>query len=324
MGEEQKRAFFSLGSECISLPSLKVLFFWGGVGGGVSYNLPLMGQNIFPRSLLKRYIALPQDHGSWVFLLSPLLIGLFAGGNGRAGTAPLIFAALAAFLLRQPVTVAAKIFSGRRSQEELPVALFWAILYSVAGFVMLAWLIGLGWGYLLILALPGLPVFAWHLVLVSRRAERRKIGMEVVGSGVLALAAPAAFWVGRGEPDPLGWGLFGLTWFQSAASIVYAYLRLQQRELKSLPSLAERLQMAARALAYTTFNLVAVAGLSIAGVLPALLPLAYFLQWAESLWGGLKPAIGWKPARIGIRQLLVSTLFTIIFILAWYYGVEGA
>jgi hypothetical protein len=26
-----------------------------------------------------RHIALPQDHGSWVFLLSPLLIGLFAG-----------------------------------------------------------------------------------------------------------------------------------------------------------------------------------------------------------------------------------------------------
>ena len=282
------------------------------------YNLVLMGQKTFPRSLLKRYIALPQDHGSWVFLFSPLLIGLFAGGHWQAGTSPLIIAALAAFLLRQPVTVAAKIFSGRRSREELTAALFWAGLYVVAGLVMLAWLIGLGWGYLLILALPGLPVFAWHLALVSRRAERRKIGVEVVGSGVLALAAPAAFWVGRGEPDPLGWWLFGLTWFQSAASIVYAYLRLRQRELKSLPSLAERLQMAARALAYTTFNLAAVVGLSIAGVLPALLPLAYALQWAESLWGSLKPAIGWKPTHIGIRQLLVSTLYTITFIFTWH------
>lgn len=32
-------------------------------------------------SLFIRQIALPQDHGSWVFLLSPLLIGLFAGGK---------------------------------------------------------------------------------------------------------------------------------------------------------------------------------------------------------------------------------------------------
>ena len=35
----------------------------------------------------------------------------------------------------------------------------------------------------------------------------------------------------KGFPDPLGWLLFGLTWLQSAASIVYAYLRLAQREL---------------------------------------------------------------------------------------------
>jgi len=283
-----------------------------------------MEKKISLRSLLKRYVALPQDHGSWVFLFSPLLIGLFAGGHWRAGTGPLIIAALAAFLLRQPVSMAVKVFSGRRPRSDLPAALFWGSVYAVTGLAMLAWLIGLGWGYLLILALPGLPVFAWHLLLVSRRAERRQIGVEVVGSGVLALAAPAAFWVGRGEPDPLGWGLFGLTWFQSAASIVYAYLRLQQRELQNVPPLAGRLHMAARALAYTTFNLVAVAGLSIVEILPPLLPLAYLVQWVESLWGSLNPSIGWKPTRIGLRQLLVSTLYTIVFILVWHYGSSGA
>lgn len=33
------------------------------------------------RSIFRRHIALPQDHGSWVFILSPLLIGLFAAGK---------------------------------------------------------------------------------------------------------------------------------------------------------------------------------------------------------------------------------------------------
>ena len=33
------------------------------------------------RGLLDRHVALPGDHGSWVFLLGPLLIGLFAGGR---------------------------------------------------------------------------------------------------------------------------------------------------------------------------------------------------------------------------------------------------
>jgi hypothetical protein len=273
--------------------------------------------NRFFRTCFKRPVALPQDHGSWVFLLSPLLIGLFAGGQWQPATGPLIFAALAAFLLRQPVTVAVKVLSGRRSRQELPAALFWGVIYGLAGLGMLAWLARLGWSYLLVLALPGLPVFTWHLVLVSHRAERRKIGVEIVGSGVLALAAPAAFWVGRGQPDPLGWMLFGLAWFQSAASIVYAYLRLQQRELKEIPPLFDRFRMAKRALLYTSFNLAAVTILSIAGLLPILLLLPFALQWGESLWGSLNPAIGWKPTRVGLRQLGVSTLFTILFILTW-------
>jgi len=270
------------------------------------------------RLFFKLRIALPQDHGSWVFLFSPLLIGMFTGGYWRAGTGPLMIAAMAAFLIRQPVTVAVKVISGRRPRTELPAALFWGIVYASLGLIMLAWLVMLGWGYLLILALPGLPVFAWHLLLVSRRAERRQIGVEVVGSGVLALAAPAAYWVGRGQSDPMGWGLFALAWFQSAASIVYAYLRLQQRELKEIPSLPDRLRLGRRALLYTSFNLAVVSGLSLAGVLPVFLPLPYALQWIETVWGSLTPAIGWKPTRVGIRQLVVSTLFTILFILAYF------
>jgi hypothetical protein len=31
------------------------------------------------QTLFRRQIALPQDHRSWVFLFSPLLIGLLAG-----------------------------------------------------------------------------------------------------------------------------------------------------------------------------------------------------------------------------------------------------
>jgi hypothetical protein len=75
--------------------------------------------------LFARHIALPQDHGSWVFLFSPLLIGLFAGGHLSQASLLLIIAALAAFLLRQPVTIAVKVYSGRRSRRDLPAARFW-------------------------------------------------------------------------------------------------------------------------------------------------------------------------------------------------------
>lgn len=277
---------------------------------------------LFSDRYLKRHIVLPTDHGSWVFILSPLLIGLFAGGRWTTASAYLVIGAMVAFLIRQPVTTAIKVYSKRRSRNDLPSAWFWIGVYSLVALLALAGLITQGYAYLLILALPGIPVFIWHLILVNRRAERRQVGIEVVGSGVLALAAPAAYWVGVAKPDPMGWWLFVLIWFQSAASIVYAYLRLEQRILNEMPPRSLQLQMARRALLYTTFNFVVVLTLSILQILPRFLFLPYAVQWLETLWGASHPAIGAKPTRIGVRQLIVSTLFTILFILTW--NIEGA
>ncbi len=265
----------------------------------------------------RKHIAFPQDHGSWVFLFSPLLIGIFAGGRWTAAMGYLIVAALGAFLLRQPVVMAVKAYSGRRSRKELPAARLWMVVYALVSAGALAGLIVQGYAYVLGLAVPGIFVFIWHLRLVSRRAERRQMGVEIVGSGALALAATGAYWVGVGEPAPLGWWLWVLTWFQSAASIVYAFLRLEQRVLRQIPSPAMRLHMARRAFLYSTFNLLAAAGLAFANILPPLIWLPYALQWAETVWGALRPAVGVRPTRIGVRQLIVSTIFTIVFIVIW-------
>jgi hypothetical protein len=276
-----------------------------------------MSKNQPGNRLFKPYIAIPQDHGSWVFLLSPLLIGLFAGGKISAATPFLVTGALAAFFLRQPVTIAVKALSGRRARADLKPALFWGGLYGLIGLACLAALALLGYAYILLLALPAVPVFAWHLWLVSKRSERRQAGVEILGSGVLALAAPAAYWVGVGSPDPDGWWLWALVWFQSAASIVYAYLRLGQRELEAVPPVRERLRLGWRALAYTGFNFVIVLALSLLKVLPPLLWLPYLIQLGETIYGTLRPAVKVKPTTIGIRQLIVSSIFTVVFILTW-------
>ena len=268
-------------------------------------------------NLFLRHVALPSDHGSWVFLLSPLLIGLFAGNSWSLAAVFLVIASLAAFLIRQPVTIAVKVFSGRRGRRDLKAAWFWMGVYGLIGALAIVGLVWQGFAYLFILALPGIPVFAWHLYLVSKRAERRQMGVEVVGSGVLAMTAPAGYWIGVGNPDSIGWLLLVLTWLQSAASIVYAYLRLEQRELDAVPDIRMRLIMGRRALIYTTFNLTLVVILSIFNIVPLLLSIPYALQWVETIWGTLKPAVGLRPTAIGFRQLLVSSLFTILFILTW-------
>ena len=267
-------------------------------------------------SLLRRHVAVPSDHGSWVFLLSPLLIGLFAGG-WSAASLWVIAGAFAGFLIRQPITMLVKAYSGRRSREEVPAALFWIAAYGLIGLAALAGLIAAGHGYLLWLIVPAAPVFAWHLWLVSRRAERRQMGVEIVGSGVLALAAPAAYWVGIGAAEAHGWWLWLLTWLQSAASIVYAYLRLEQRVLTTKPDTRELLRMGGRALLYCSANVVIVLGLGLAGIVSLALMVPFGVQLAECVWGIFNPAIGVKPVRIGVRQLIVSTVFTVLFILLW-------
>jgi hypothetical protein len=268
-------------------------------------------------SYLRKQIYLPQDHGSWVFLFSPLLVGLFAGGQFSLTSLYLVIAAIAAFLLRQPVTMAVKVYSGRRPTSDLPAIRFWILVYGLIILLALTGLILAGAGYILFLAVPGVPVFAWHLWLVSRREERRKINIEIIGTGVLALAAPAAYWIGIGHYDAMGWWLWVLTWLQNAASIVYAYLRLEQREWKLTPPRSMLWKSGRRAFAYTTFNLLLTLVLGLASVLPSLLFLPYLVQWSETLWGIFNPAVRWKPVRIGTRQLIVSLLWTVLFIITW-------
>jgi hypothetical protein len=267
--------------------------------------------------ILLRHVALPTDHGAWVFLLSPLLIGLFAGGSWTLATSYLVVAAIAVFLLRQPLSIAVKVYSRRRSRRDLTAAWFWTVFYVIIGLLSMVGLLLHGYHYLFVLAIPGVIVFCWHLYLVSKRAERRQMGIEIIGSGVLALSAPAAYWVGLGWADPEGWWLFALVWLQSAASIVHAYMRLEQRVLSKKPARLTRLKMGQRALLYTTFNTVAVTTLATTNQIPVWLPFAYLIQWLETVWCTFNPAINMKPTAIGLRQLLVSSLFTGAFIFAW-------
>jgi hypothetical protein len=272
-------------------------------------------------ALFRRQIALPQDHGSWVFIGMPLLIGLFDGGVITTASVALVIAAMAAFLIRQPVTMAIKVWSGRRPRADLTAAVFWTCVYAVTlGLAGMA-LIALGAGFVLFLALPAAPIFAWHLVLVSRRAERRQLWVEVLGTGALALAAPAAYWVGIGRYDFGGLLLWGLVWAQSAASIGYAYLRLEQRDWKTIPDRRARFTTAAGPVLFAGANLLAALLLGpLAGLQPAWVFVPFALQFAETLWGTDHPAIRARPAAIGTRQLIVSALFTVLFIVALRIG----
>ncbi|NWF65233.1 MAG: YwiC-like family protein [Chloroflexi bacterium] len=271
--------------------------------------------------IFKKQIALPQDHGAWVFIISPLLVGIMAGGTFRTASLFLIAAAMSAFLMRQPITVIVKAMSGRRSTADLRPAQVWALVYGFLAAAALTGLILSGYSDIVYLATPGAPVFAWHLWLVSKRQERKQVNVEVIATGALALAAPAAYWVGIGDYNPNGWWLWLFCWLQSAASIVYAYLRLSQREAPQeqaeVKSRGDWRRLGSRAMAYTSINLILSAGLGMFSLVPEFIFIPFLAQWLETVWGITHPAVGWKPTRIGVRQLLVSSVWTILFIVFW-------
>ena len=224
---------------------------------------------------------------------------------------------LSAFLVRQPTTMLVKIISGRRPKNDLYPAIIWFLIYSVVLLISLVVLILQKYIIILFLAVPAIPVFIWQLWLVRKRAERRQIWIEIAASVVLALAAPAACWVGLQRYDKIGWLLWGLSWLQVTGTILYAYLRLNQRQLRMRPAQKELIKMSRESFLFNTALFAGVVILAFVGWLPTFLPFAFLIQPLEVFWGTYHPAISVAPKKIGIRQLIISSLFTIVFIFTW-------
>lgn len=268
-------------------------------------------------SLLQRRFFIPTEHGAWIWWIGPFIVGLTAARQWKPDLAILFVAMLAAFLLRQPLTLFVKTLSGRRSDSDRLPALIWIGIYALFALGSFLILLASGFGRLVWLLLPGIPVFIWHLILISKRAERGKPGIEIVGAGVLALAAPASYWVASGSSVSLPWILWAITWFQSAASIVLVYQRLEERKLDVSGGLSTRVRRASRSFTYHFFNLVFALLAWWFLDLPWMVVLASTLMLLDALDTLRAPARGWKPTRIGLRQLLASSLFIILLVLGF-------
>ncbi len=278
-----------------------------------------MDQPIY-KQILNKHFFIPMEHGAWIWLLGPLFIGAAAGGKPDGDLILLIFCALIAFLIRQPVTLIVKVNAGRRARRDLLPALVWITVYTVLGSLGVWKLAQAGYGQLLWLAVPGIPIFAFYLWLIWRRKERRQWQLELIGAGALALTAPAAYWISGGVSDDVAWTLFLLTWLQSAASIVHVYIRLEQRILKESHSLGWHFNKALPSLGFHAFNL-AVSGVLVAFAMVNWWVLgAFLLMLFCSLAGVIRPACGYRPSKIGIQQLVASLAFVLIMMLAYLLG----
>ncbi len=290
----------------------------GPYNGSGEAEIHMSSLSVSRSDLFRRHIALPQQHGSWALWLGPYAVGLGVSPALKPALIWLTLASLGGFLLLQPLTVLVKVLAGRRPRTDLAPAAFWIGAHGLLAGIGMAGLMASGSGLVLWLGLASLPVLAWQLWLVARREERGQMGVELVGAGVLALAAPAAYWVDAGRIVASGWWLWLLCWLQSSGAIVYIYLRLEHRRMSVLLGWPERVKMAWRSTLYNAANLFATSVMAAAGWVPWLILLPFAAMLAEALYGGLlRPGIAAKPVTIGIRQVLVTAVVSALTILAF-------
>ena len=246
-----------------------------------------------------------------------MIIGIGAAKSMSLDLAILMIAALVSFMIKQPLTLVVKVLSGRRGEPDWGPGLVWTLVYVVVITTAATALALRGHARVLATGLAGAPLFAWHLWLVSRGEERRQIVVDILAAGALALTAPAAYWTCGGPDAVAPWTLWALTWGQSAASIVHAFLRLDQRRLKEVPSVAERWRAGVPSLVCHGACLALAGILSAFGMAPRWSALAFVVPLVDGIEGVARPPVGVKPGHIGMRQLAVTSAFSALLLLAY-------
>jgi hypothetical protein len=249
--------------------------------------------------------------------MGPFVVGVAAGGHPGSDLLALLVALLAGFLLHQPASLAVKAVVGRRPRAELAPALVWCGIYALLALAATPFLVAAGHAVVLGLLAPGAGVFAWHLALVARRAERRQFGVQLLGSGVMALAAPAAYWVAGGTRYPEPWVLWSLCWVQSAAGIANVYLALDQRSWKAVGSVRTRLAAGRATLGLHLLGLALALAFTASGHAPRATFAAFLLPLFDAVDTVARPRLGARPSAAGIRQLVVIVLFVAGMFVVW-------
>jgi hypothetical protein len=193
--------------------------------------LPQFRSSSFRTAFTRPRTFLPQEHGGWFLFLAPLAVGLAVGGTLNGGVLVFVLAALAVFLLRQPLDLAVKALRNQRSRADLPALAAWMIIEglviaSAGGYLVL----GAGYLGLLPIGLLGAGFLATQ-VWASQARQARTAWSEVVGTAGLSLTAGAGYYVASGDWSSTGLALWLLCTAQGVGGVLYSRWRLRRRRL---------------------------------------------------------------------------------------------
>jgi hypothetical protein len=217
-------------------------------------------------------IALPAEHGSWGFVLEPILLGLLVAPSW--GGLFLALGAFAAFLLRRPARVIQTDWR-RRQSRRATVALWFLGGYGATAalcFVTALLLVGTRPLVPLLIAVPFLIVFTVFDVSGQSRSWQAELAGPVAFATVAASIGLAAGW-----PVAESAALAGVIIARAVPSVLYirARLRLDKQKESNIPL----------AVVFHVLGLAGILGLIYVGWLPMIAAAAFVLLLARAAIG---------------------------------------
>lgn len=258
-------------------------------------------------------VPVPREHGAWVMLSLPLVLGAATGPRGVSGAIGLLVVTTLAVFLAQDLI-------RRRVRGRLPAgAMRWLAGYAAAavaaGFGLLALLPPAGRVGLVVLGGVGGAIFAvllWALARPGGKRFDRSVVGELLAVPALTLTGPAAAVVATGELGAGAWTVWALSvaYFGSGMLFVKMLLDGWKRGRRGLG--VRTAPLAVGTVAWHSLvlaGLVAVSLIGLDGAWPWL-PLAYLPCVARAAWGFAR--LGRPLPRlvaVGVSEAVLAVVF---------------
>jgi hypothetical protein len=255
-----------------------------------------------------RLAVVPAEHGGWAFLFEPVLLGLLVAPSVAGVWAGL--AAVAAFLLRQPLKLAMADRRAGKRYARTVLAERLALGFGLVAFAALAIAIVLSNPAIALPILLAAPLALLQAYFdVQRRS--RQLAAEIAGAMAIGASASVILLAG-GRSLPVALALWAVLGLRAVASILYvrARLRLERGEgANRLPAWAAHLL----ALAVTC-------ALAYAGLVPWLAVPLMALLTVRAAWGLSRFRRPARAAVIGVQELAASLLTVVVLALGYRLG----
>jgi hypothetical protein len=254
---------------------------------------------------------LPREHGTWAWLLLPLVLGGAVAGRANLPVALLGVSAVFGFVARVPAELAFRRDAHRMANGA------WAILLgttAAAGVVALLTFYERWW------LLPlGVPVIVGPVLVISFRGLRfrwRDFG-ELLVVASFSVLAPAAHYAALGSLEATGFSLWLLSALYGGSSVLY--VRMLLGGSRPLDDGASR----GRRLAVTTYHValvVLVALIVMAGDAPPLVAVAFVPLLAKVTYRTVRLPDHLDLQKTGLFEVSQAALFAILLVTAYRIG----